>query len=90
MTVLGRSLIFQPVLTSLPYTQTCTYDNNDTIITLQNLLTLQVFHQNYEKGNMQKNTMGANVFDIALNLSTLHVKKNSKGHIHMKIITEST
>ena len=25
MTVLGRGLIFQPVLASLPYTQACTY-----------------------------------------------------------------
>ena len=48
MTVLGRGLIFQPVLASLPYIQTCTY-NNDTIITLQNILPLQIFHQNYGK-----------------------------------------
>ena len=27
MTVLGRGLIFQPVLVSLPYTQTCTYNS---------------------------------------------------------------
>ena len=40
MTALGRGLIFQPVLASLPYTQTCTY-NSDNIITLQNILTLQ-------------------------------------------------
>ena len=31
MTVLGSGLIFQPVLASLPYTQTCTFDS-DTII----------------------------------------------------------
>ena len=35
--VVGRDLIFQPVLTSLPYTQTCTH-NSDTIITLQNII----------------------------------------------------
>ena len=40
MTILCRGLIFQPVLASLPYTQTCTY-KSDTIITLQNILTLQ-------------------------------------------------
>ena len=72
MTVLGRGLIFQPVLASLPDIQTCTY-NNDTMITLQNILTLQIFHQNcYKK---KKNTMQADVFDMALNLSPLHVKK---------------
>ena len=48
MTVLGRGLIFQPALVSLPYTQTRTY-NSDTIITLQNILTVQIFHQNYFK-----------------------------------------
>ena len=45
MTVLGRGLILQPVLISLPHTQTSTY-NSDTIITLQNILALQIFHQN--------------------------------------------
>ena len=38
--VLGRGLVFQPVLASLPYTQKCTY-NSGNIITLQNILTLQ-------------------------------------------------
>ena len=66
MTVLGHDLIFQPVLASLPYTQTCIY-NNDTIITLQNVLTLQLFHQNI------RCKIQANVFDLALKLSTLHV-----------------
>ena len=68
--VLGRGLIFQPVLASLPYTQTCTY-NNDTIITLQNILTLQIFHQT------KKKTIQANVFDMALKWSMLHVKKKT-------------
>ena len=30
MTALGRGLIFQSVLASLPYTQTCTYNNDHT------------------------------------------------------------
>ena len=34
MTVIDHGLIFQPVLTSLHYTQTCKYDN-DAIITLE-------------------------------------------------------
>ena len=34
MTVLGHGLIFQPVLTSLPYTQACSYEN-DTVKTLE-------------------------------------------------------
>ena len=39
MTVLGRGLIFQPVLLACTYT-------NDTIITLQGInSTLQIFHQ---------------------------------------------
>ena len=46
MTVLGSGLIFQLVLASLPYTQTCTY-NSDSIVTLQTKLTLQIFFQNY-------------------------------------------
>ena len=46
MAVLGRALVFQPVLASLPYTKTYAYDSH-TIITLQNILTLQIFHQNY-------------------------------------------
>ena len=41
MMVLGRGLIFQAVLASLPYTQTGTC-YSDTIITLQNILTLQM------------------------------------------------
>ena len=48
MTVLGRGLIFQPVLASLPYTRTCTY-NSDTIKPLQNILTVQIFHQERER-----------------------------------------
>ena len=46
--MLGCGLIFQPVLASLLYTQKCTY-NNDTIVTLQNILTLQIFHQHLKK-----------------------------------------
>ena len=38
MTVLGRGPVFQPVLASLPYTQTYTY-NNYTIIIFKNILT---------------------------------------------------
>ena len=49
MTVLGHGLIFQPVLVSPPYTQTCTY-NSDTIIALQNILTVQKREREREKG----------------------------------------
>ena len=48
MAVLGRNLIFQPVIASLSYTQTRAY-NNDTILTLQDILTLQIFHQFFFK-----------------------------------------
>ena len=61
MTVLGHGQIFQPFLASLPYTQTCTH-NNETIITLQNRLTLQIFIKEIQ----------ANVFDVALKLGMLH------------------
>ena len=46
MTVLGRGLVFQPVLV----TQTCTYDSK--YITL----TLQIFHQKRRKTNKQNKT----------------------------------
>ena len=44
MTVLVRGLIFQPVLASLPYTHTIHAHNynDDTIITSQNILTVQI------------------------------------------------
>ena len=45
MTVLGRGLVFQPVLV----TQTCTY--NSKYITL----TLQIFHQKRRKNNNKNN-----------------------------------
>ena len=45
MTVLGRGLVFQPVLV----TQTCTY--NSKYITL----TLQIFHQKRRKKKNKKN-----------------------------------
>ena len=48
MTVLGRGLVFQPVLV----THTCTYSNNN-IITLQNIA-LQIFHQKNKQTNKQK------------------------------------
>ena len=44
MTVLGRGLVFQMILATLPYAQTCTY-NSDNIIALQSMLTLQISHQ---------------------------------------------
>ena len=53
MTALGRGPIFQPVLASLPYTQTCTY-NSDNIITLQHMLTLQIFHIFFQIQNKTK------------------------------------
>ena len=46
MTVLGRGLVFQPVLV----TQTCTY--NSKYITL----TLQIFHQKRREKKQKKNT----------------------------------
>ena len=71
MAVLDYGLIFQLVLASPPYTQTCAY-NNDIIITLQNILTLQIFHQNIKKIKIQ-----ANVSDTTLKLSILHkITKN--------------
>ena len=103
MGVLGRGLAFQPVLVSLPYTQTYTYDN-DTTITLQNILTLKIFHQNYFLKNKIKNknkqtnkqqqqqqkpkhqnpTILTNVFDMALKVNTLHVKKWQRTDSHEK------
>ena len=53
MMVLTRGLIFQPVLASLPYKQTCTH-NNDTIITLQNILALQTIHQEKKERKKRK------------------------------------
>ena len=72
MTVLGRGLISQTVHASLLCTQRCTY-TNDTIIALQNMLPLQISHQNYKKA--YKHTILANVFNMALKLRTLHVQK---------------
>ena len=87
MTVLGRGLVFQPVLV----TQTCTY--NSKYITL----TLRIFHQKREKNLFQKehnnppppkkkkkknpqhsNKRGHNTsecFDMSLKLGKLQVKK---------------
>ena len=62
MTVSGRGLIFQPVLASLPYTQKWTY-NNDAIVTLWNILPLQISHQFVFN---TKITILADVFDLAL------------------------
>ena len=44
MIVLGRDLIFQAVLASLPHTQACT-DNDDTIITLQKKINIEGIRQ---------------------------------------------
>ena len=74
MAVLGRGLIFQPVLASLPYTQTCTY-NSDNIITLQNILTLQIPIKINLKKTYRKSHDTSECFDVALTLSTLDVKK---------------
>ena len=53
MTVLGHGLIFQLVLASLTYPQTCTYDydNNDAII-----LQWQVCHAKKKKEEKKKGT----------------------------------
>ena len=76
MTVLGHSLIFQPVPTSVPYTQTCTY-NNDTITTLKTILTLHIFHK---KTNPNIQT---NVFDMALKLSMIHGYNEKRNRIYL-------
>ena len=93
MTVLGRGLVFQPVLV----TQTCTY--NSKYITL----TLQIFHQKRRKKTKNKknqthpplkknqknpknphnnsNERGHNTsecFDMSLKLGKLQVKKMTK------------
>ena len=54
-------------LANLPYTQTCTY-NNDTILTLQNILTVLIFHQNYFTKNThtQKTRDTSKCFEMAL------------------------
>ena len=52
MTVLGRGLVFQPVLV----TQTCTY--NSKIITL----TLQIFHPKKKKKKKEKKRKKKNLF----------------------------
>ena len=69
MMVLGRGLIFQLVLISLPCTQTNTY-NSDTIITLQNMLTVQIFHQN--KKNIKKNLKAAILAIVTTGVYCLH------------------
>ena len=61
MNVLGRGLIFQPVLLA------CTY-NNDTIITLQTKNDFIDFH-------LSLHTQQAKVIDMALELSRLSVTK---------------
>ena len=98
MTVLGRGLVFQPVLV----TQTCTYNSKN--ITL----TLQIFHQKKKKKLVQKehnnppppsppkphnnnSKRGHNTsecFDMSLKLGKLQVKK--KGHNQMTNMIEST
>ena len=90
MTVLGRGLIFQPVLASLPYTQTCAY-NSDTVSTLQNITditdfpsTLKIKIKTYKKSHDT-----TDCFDMALKLSTLQAK-NDKRQNQMRNITKST
>ena len=83
MTVLGRGLVFQPVLV----TQTCTYNSKKI------MLTLQIFHQKRKKISKRtkqlppppqkkithnKNKRGHNTsecFDMSLKLGKLQVKK---------------
>ena len=48
MTVSGSGLIFQPVLASLHYTQTCIC-NNDTIIALEKKKEITDFYQSKKK-----------------------------------------
>ena len=60
MTVLGRGLVFQPVLV----TQTCTY--NSKYITL----TLQIFHQK-RREKKKKNNNKNNLFFLKKNITTL-------------------
>ena len=101
MTVLGRGLVFQPVLV----TQTCTYKSKN--ITL----TLHIFHPKKKKkrkniffqkehsnpppppkphNNNKRSHNTSECFDMSLKLGKLQVKKNDKGHIQMTNILEST
>ena len=97
MTVLGRGLIFKPVLASLPYTQTCTFDS-DTIIEHFGITdfpsklfkTKNKTKQNKTKTKTKQKTHDAiKWFDMILKMSTLHVKTD-KGQNQMKNITGST
>ena len=106
MTVLGRGLVFQPVLV----TQACTYNSNN--IALQNIGITDFPLKNNNKKTKLKKKEHTNsppptrpkkkkksnkrshdtneCFDVSLKLSKLHVKKNDKGRNQMTIIIEST
>ena len=85
MTVLGRGLVFQPVLV----TQTCT-DNSNNIITLQNIditdfpSKKKKFKRTHQPpppppkkphNNKKRSHDSSECFDMSLKLSKLHVKK---------------
>ena len=88
MTVLGRGLVFQPVLV----THTCTYSNNN-IITLQNI-DITDFPSNKQTNKQTKNPTPpplpqthnynnnkkilADVLTLTLKLSKLHIKKKTR------------
>ena len=94
MTVLGRGLVFQPVLV----TQTCTYNSNNNI-TLQNIDITDFPSKKKTKKNLKEHTNPppppplpkthnnnnnkrshdtSECFDMPLKLSKLHVKKMTK------------
>ena len=76
MTVVGRGLIFQPVLVTL-YKNYAHY-NNDTIIIIQNIIIDWYRFSIKVKNKKAKKKPQANVFDMALKLSTLNKKQKQK------------
>ena len=94
MTVLGRGLVFQPVLV----THTCTYSNNN-IITLQNIdiTDFPLKKQNTDPPplpqthnyNNKRSHDTSECFDMSLKLSKLHIKKD-KNQNQITNIIDST
>ena len=97
MTVLGRGLVFQPVLV----TRTCTYSNNN-IITLQNIDTTDFPSKKQKKINTdpspppplpqthnynnKRSHDTSECFDMSLKLSKLHIKKDKNQNQMTNII----
>ena len=68
----------QSSLVYIIYTQTCTYDS-DTVITLENKLTVLICHQScffyYKNKKIKKKTIQANVIDLTSKLSMEYITK---------------